>query len=108
MPASPDQVLQFGSDLFWQLGPEVFLCKLGDDLLDGQLPVLPIFGDDLVQDHSKGVHVCRSFRFHNYGVFIFEVLDRGVHVFVGVTSDERKILPEGVQSAAVEDDLLFF
>ena len=105
MPTAPDQILEFELDVFWQLGPEVLLCKLELDLPERELPVLPVFGDDLIEQHPKGVHVCCLLRLEDHVVLVLQVLDRSIHGLVGVPSDQGQVLAHGVESAAVEDDL---
>lgn len=56
-------------------------------LLEGDLSILSIFGDDFVEDHAEGVDVCWFFGFQDHVVLIDEVFDGSVYLFVCVACD---------------------
>lgn len=106
MPAPADQVLHLHFDAVGQFRPEILVCKLGDDFLDGELPVLAVPGHDFIKDDAEGVDVCRFLGLEHYVVLVLEVFDGSVHGLVGVAGDEGEVLPHGVEAAAVEDHLV--
>lgn len=108
MPTSANQIFELQLCVLRQLRPEILISKLDNHLLERQLPVLPIFGHDLIENNTEGVDVGRLLWFENDTVFVFEVFDSCVHGLVGVAGDEGQVLPHGVQAAAVEYYFIFF
>jgi hypothetical protein len=85
MPASPDKVFDVWFDCVWKFWAKVFFCEFGDDFFEVKLSVLPILGDDLIEDDSKGVDVCRFARLQYDIISVLEQLHCSIHRFVGVT-----------------------
>ena len=107
MPTPSDQSLYLRSYLLGQFGSEVLLCEFPYNLSQLQLPVLPVLGDYFVEDNAEGVNIGRGFGFEHYVVPISEVFDGSIHGFIGVSRDQREVFSHRVQSASIQDHLLF-
>ena len=107
MPTPSDQGLYLWSYLLGQFGSEVFLCKFPYNLSQFQLPVLPVLGYYFVEDDAKGVHISGGFGFENNVIPISEMFYSSIHGFIGVSRNQREVFSHGVQSATIQDHLLF-
>jgi hypothetical protein len=58
VPAFSYQIFNLIFDLVGKLGPKALLYKLGLDVLEGQLSVLPILGDNFIEDDTKRIDIC--------------------------------------------------
>ena len=108
MPAPPDQCFEFRLNAIGKLGSEVFLCKLGCNFSQRQLPILPIFCHDFIKQETEWVYICWLFRLEDDIVFITEILDSCIHRFICVSSDQREVFSHWVESTAIENNFLFF
>lgn len=88
LPAISDE--GFGSEIesIGYFGSGLFFSKSFLTLFEGLFPVDFIIGDNLVEDHSKGVDISLFIGFNCDVIFISEYFSGGVHGLVGIASDK--------------------